>query len=251
MRDRSIVLWVVLGAVLLVVLNLPASVSGQAKAALREGVAPAAGRALRLLPLDRGERPVRPGLRRPAPREPADGRRTGPPAERGPRLAGARAGERRTAGQLQFAAPPGRRLIPCEVIARDITGWWQTLRLSKGAERRGRDRTWRWSRPTGWSARRWTSRRARRCPADFRPGLQGLRAHRRGPARSASSRAAALPRPGQAVCRMEFINKNVPVLRRRRGGDLRPGRRVPEGSADRLRGEGAHRTRRGSSSAPT
>ena len=72
MRDRSIVLWVILGAVLLVVLNLPDAVSGQAKAVLEGGNLAPAGRAFRLLPLGAGKRPVRPGYRRSYAREPTD-----------------------------------------------------------------------------------------------------------------------------------------------------------------------------------
>lgn len=34
--------------------------------------------------------------------------------------------------QLAFARRTTRDVIPCEVIARDISGWWQTVRLGKG-----------------------------------------------------------------------------------------------------------------------
>ncbi len=35
--------------------------------------------------------------------------------------------------QLHFAQQAGRRkLIPCEVVGRDVSGWWQTVRISKG-----------------------------------------------------------------------------------------------------------------------
>jgi rod shape-determining protein MreC len=34
--------------------------------------------------------------------------------------------------QMEFAQLSERTIIPCEVIARDISGWWQTIRLGKG-----------------------------------------------------------------------------------------------------------------------
>jgi rod shape-determining protein MreC len=34
--------------------------------------------------------------------------------------------------QLRYAERAGRRLESCEVIARDVSGWWQTVRLGKG-----------------------------------------------------------------------------------------------------------------------
>jgi rod shape-determining protein MreC len=34
--------------------------------------------------------------------------------------------------QMAFAQRDRRHLIPCEVIGRDSEGWWQTLRLNKG-----------------------------------------------------------------------------------------------------------------------
>jgi rod shape-determining protein MreC len=34
--------------------------------------------------------------------------------------------------QLGYLSRPERELIPAEVIARDISGWWQTLRIGKG-----------------------------------------------------------------------------------------------------------------------
>lgn len=35
--------------------------------------------------------------------------------------------------QLDFVRRTPRKLIPCEVIARDISGWWHTIRLNRGS----------------------------------------------------------------------------------------------------------------------
>jgi len=34
--------------------------------------------------------------------------------------------------QLQYARTAARDLVPCEVIGRDVSGWWQTVRLGQG-----------------------------------------------------------------------------------------------------------------------
>ncbi len=133
MRDNSLIVWVALIAILLVVLNLPEPVSGRAKAAFREGVAPLQGALTSLSrTVSESVRSIRGigGLV-------AENRQM---AEELVRLRNEvrdlRALEKDNAElreQLQFLRGGNRPLVPCEVIARDITGWWQTIRLGKGS----------------------------------------------------------------------------------------------------------------------
>lgn len=211
MRDRSIVLWVVLGAVLLVVLNLPASVSSQAKAVLREGIAPLQG-ALSGFSRWVGEsvRSVRGigGLARENQQMSAELVRLRNEVRDLQSLSQDNAELRE---QLQFTAQANRLLTPCEVIARDITGWWETIRLSKGLSD-GVSLDMAVITSDGLIGKT-VDVSARTCdvllisdPACkvsariVRTGAFGVVAGN-GPARS-----------GQASCQMEFINKNVPVL---------------------------------------
>lgn len=211
MRDRSIVLWVVLGAVLLVVLNLPASVSGQAKAMLREGVAPLQG-AISGFSRWVGEsvRSVRGigGLMRENQQMSAELVRLRNEVRDLQALSQDNADLRE---QLQFSAQAKRRLIPCEVIARDITGWWETIRLGKGVTD-GVSMDMAVMTSDGLIGKT-VDVSARTCdvllisdPACkvsariVRTGAFGVVAGS-GPAKS-----------GQSSCHMEFINKNVPVL---------------------------------------
>ena len=211
MRDRSIVLWVFLGAVLLVVLNLPASVSSQAKAALREGIAPLQG-ALSGFSRWVGEsvRSVRGigGLVRENQQMSAELVRLRNEVRD---LQALSQDNDQLREQLQFAAQTKRRLTPCEVIARDITGWWQTIRLSKGVSD-GVSMDMAVMTSDGLVGKT-VDVSARTCDVLLisdagckvsarivRTGAFGVVAGN-GPARS-----------GQASCRMDFINKNIPVL---------------------------------------
>lgn len=133
MRERGIVVWVLLGAVLLTVLNLPESVSGQAKAVLREGLAPlqhavsGVGRTLReSMRSIRGISTLYTENQKMASelvrlRNEVRG------------LEALKEENLELREQLQFMQRSERELIPCEVIARDITGWWQTVRIGKGS----------------------------------------------------------------------------------------------------------------------
>ena len=211
MRDRSIVLWVVLGAVLLVVLNLPAAVSDRAKGMLREGVAPLQG-ALSGFSRWMGEsvRSVRGigGLARENQQMSTELVRLRNEVRDLRSLAQDNAELRE---QLQFTAQTKRPLVPCEVIARDISGWWETIRLSRGLSD-GVSMNMAVITSDGLVGRT-VDVSARTCdvllisdPACkvsariVRTGAFGVIAGN-GPAES-----------GQAVCQMSFINKNVPVL---------------------------------------
>ena len=211
MRDRSIVLWVVLGAVLLVVLNLPAAVSDRAKGMLREGVAPLQG-VLSGFSRWMGEsvRSVRGigGLARENQQMSTELVRLRNEVRDLRSLAQDNAELRE---QLQFTAQIKRPLIPCEVIARDISGWWETIRLSRGLSD-GVSMNMAVITSDGLVGRT-VDVSARTCdvllisdPACkvsariVRTGAFGVMVGN-GPAES-----------GQAVCQMNFINKNVPVL---------------------------------------
>jgi len=133
MRDRGFVLWVVLAAVLLTVLNLPGPVSREAKAIFREGVVPLQ-RALSTF-----SRKISHGF--------TSVRGIGDLVDQNQLMSAELVHLRNEVRdlqlletencelrkQLQFIERSPRKLISCEVIARDISGWWQTIRLSKGA----------------------------------------------------------------------------------------------------------------------
>ncbi len=132
-KDLNIVTWLLLGALLLVLLNLPDSATRQIKGALREGIAP-----LQSL-LANTSRKSREGLR--------TMRGFGTLAAENERLSAElirlsleveqlKSLERENLellGLLRFSQTEKRSLLPAAVIARDISGWWQTVRLNRGA----------------------------------------------------------------------------------------------------------------------
>lgn len=211
MRDRSIVLWVILSAVLLVVLNLPGAVSGQAKAVLREGISPLQGALSGFSRWVRESvRSVRGigGLMRENQQMSAELVRLRSEVRDLQALSQDNAELRE---QLQFVAQAKRQLIPCEVIARDIAGWWETIRLSKGASD-GVSMDMAVVMSDGLIGKT-VDVSSRTCDVLLisdplckvsariaRTGAFGV-VEGSGPARS-----------GRAACRMKFINKNVPVL---------------------------------------
>ncbi len=132
MREKSFALWIVVGAVLLAVVNLPTPVSESFKASVRDAVAPLQGllsgfwtamgetvRSVRgigglveenrLLSLEMAR------LRN----EVRD-------------LKGLEEQNSQLRESLGFVRRTSQWLIPCEVIGRDISGWWQTIRVDKG-----------------------------------------------------------------------------------------------------------------------
>jgi rod shape-determining protein MreC len=205
------VLWVILGAVLLVVLNLPGAVSGQAKAALREGISPLQGALSDFSRWVRESvRSVRGigGLMRENQQLSAELVRLRNEVRDLQALSQDNAELRE---QLQFVAQTKRQLISCEVIARDITGWWETVRLSKGS-RDGVSMDMAVITSDGLIGKT-VDVSSRTCDVLLisdpvckvsariaRTGAFGVVAGS-GPTRS-----------GQAACQMKFINKNVPVL---------------------------------------
>ncbi len=211
MRDRSIVLWVVLGAVLLAVLNLPDSVSNRAKSVLREFVAPIQGA------LSGFSRKVVEGFHsiRGFGGLVAENQKMSSELTRlRNEVRDLQALEKENVElreQLQFARRSDRRLVACEVIARDITGWWQTIRLNKGlVDGVG----------TGMavvtsdglvgktvSVSSHTSDVLLISDPGCKISTQIARTGSFGLVEGGGASAA-----GQAACRMEFINKNTPIL---------------------------------------
>lgn len=131
-RERKLITALVLGVALLAVLNMPDATRARIESSLREGLAP-----LQALMAQTAQRVQQVVL-----------------FVRG---IGGMAGENRAMAaelvrlrsevrylraleeenielrrQLGYIAHMERELIPCEVIARDMSGWWQTVRLGKG-----------------------------------------------------------------------------------------------------------------------
>lgn len=210
MRRNSFIVWIVLSAVLIAVLNLPAPISGRIKASIRDGLAPLQAA---LSSTVRHTRERAQSIRNIS-------RLMGENQKISDELVRLRNEVRHLKSletenallreQLHYAEQSPRKLISCRVIGRDLTAWWQTLRVSKGSldgvrvDRAvitldgvvGRviDVSLRTSDvllisdPTCKVAARIT--RAGSCGI-----LEGT-----GPSMA-----------GKAACRMDFINKNVPV----------------------------------------
>ncbi len=133
MKDRRWIALCAIGLVVLVTLNLPDETSSRVKGAVRDGVSPLQA-ALR-----GGVREAREILRYV--------RGIGDLAMENRALSEELVylrGEMRVASELErdnqmlrdllgFVRQSPNQLIPCEVIGRDSTGWWQTVRLDKGA----------------------------------------------------------------------------------------------------------------------
>ena len=133
MRQRSLGLWLVLGVLLVAVLNLPPSVTQAVKNTVREFVAPMQEAVTGFT------RSVREGL--------SSVRGLGGLVSENQRMSGELARlmaevsdlkslereNEQLRRALDFHARARRDLIPAEIIARSRDGWWQTLRINKGA----------------------------------------------------------------------------------------------------------------------
>lgn len=131
-RERSITVWLILGTALIVALNLPESVSDRGKSAIREFLAPLQELVSSLNQnIRQGAGAIR-GLGDLA----LDNRHMAAELTRlRSELRYLEALEQENIelrAQLGYLSRPDRELIPAEVIARDISGWWQTLRIGKG-----------------------------------------------------------------------------------------------------------------------
>jgi rod shape-determining protein MreC len=123
-----------MGILLVAVLNLPAPVSSRVKTWLREGVAPlqrvvagATDRASRAVDAVRGIG----GLVTENQKLSEEMVRLRSEVQT---LRALEAENIVLRGQLRFAQTATKRHIPAEIIARDISGWWRTVRLGKGRE---------------------------------------------------------------------------------------------------------------------
>ncbi|MBM4154049.1 MAG: rod shape-determining protein MreC [Lentisphaerae bacterium] len=132
-KQRGFVIWAVLLAGLLGLLNLPLPASRQAKEAVREALAPlhalVSGAGLRLREAGTTLRGIG-GLA-------SENRAL---QEEVLRLRGEMRALQTDAKEngvlrelLGFKRRAGQKLVAAEVIARDSTGWWQTLRLDRGS----------------------------------------------------------------------------------------------------------------------
>jgi rod shape-determining protein MreC len=132
-RERSFTIWLVLGALLLAVLNLPVSVTQGVKNTVREFLSPMQEAASGFV------RSVREGfssVRGLGGLVSENQRMTAEVARLQSEVRDLKALERENEQlrhALNFASRAQRDLIPAEVIARSRDGWWQTLRLNKGA----------------------------------------------------------------------------------------------------------------------
>ena len=133
MKEQRLIVWLTLGIILLVLLNLPQSISRQAKAALREGIAPLHSLLSGFTRKAReGVNSIRGlgGLMRENQTMITEVARLRSEVRSLKFLESENIALRH---QLNFTAQSPRRLLACEVIARDISGWWQTIRLGKGS----------------------------------------------------------------------------------------------------------------------
>lgn len=131
-RERSIIIWLVLGAALVMVLNLPAPVSDRGKAAIREFLAPLQGVVTRIT---QGSRQWFDAVRSLGELAVANQHMQEELTRLRSEIRYLEGLEQENAdlrAQLNFMQRPGRDLIPAEIIGRDITGWWQTVRIGKG-----------------------------------------------------------------------------------------------------------------------
>lgn len=210
MKDRGFLTWVILGVVLVVLLNLPASISGRAKAAVREGLSPLqhalSGALVRLREAVSVLRGLG-GILRENQEMKAELIRL---RNRMRELKELERENIELREQLQFLRSAERQLVPCEVIARDISGWWQTVRLSRGRAD-GIEPGRAVVTPEGLVGRTMdvsehtcdvlliSDPSCRVSARIARTGTFGV------------VTGAGVSWTGRAVCRMDFLNKNEPV----------------------------------------
>lgn len=210
MRDRNLTVWIVLGALLIAVLNLPLAFTQGVKNLVREGIAPVQeavsgfARATR-----QGVSSVRGlgGLVSENQRMTAELARLFAEVRH---LKALELENEQLRRNLAFASRARRDLIPAEVIARSRDGWWQTLRINKGADA-GVEADLAVVSVDGLvgriaSASERTADVLLLSDPTCRVSAQILRTGTFG---VVSGRGPSWE--GQVVCRMEFINKNTPI----------------------------------------
>lgn len=112
--------------------------------------------------------------------------------------------------QLHFAQRSSRRLIPCEVIGREVTGWWRTVRVA-GGRRNGIHADKAVITTDGLVGKTYevsslTSDILLISDPTCRVSAQISRTGAHGILEGTGS-----PFAGQAVCRLTFVNKDVMV----------------------------------------
>jgi len=134
MRDRTLFGLILAGLILLVILNLPESVSGRVKGFIRDAFAPLQD--LVASASRQGQETVK--LARGVSRLTTENQRmAGEIAQLRLRQSELEHLEEETLKLkhlLDYRSHAPRRLVTCAVLGRDATGWWQTLRLDKGAD---------------------------------------------------------------------------------------------------------------------
>jgi rod shape-determining protein MreC len=132
-RDNQVIVWLIVAALVLVFLNLPASVTGGVKSVVHEAVAPLqemVGGAW--VTVRQGASNVRGYGGMLAENQKLSEQVTKLQAEV-THLQNLESENSVLRKQLGFQHANLRRLIPCEILGRDPDGWWQMLRLNKGS----------------------------------------------------------------------------------------------------------------------
>lgn len=134
MKEKKWIAICIVALVVLVMLNLPDATSARVKGAVRDGLSP-----LQLV-ASGGMREVREiiryirGLGDLAQENRALTEEVANLRGEVRRLAEAERDNENLRKQMGFRQRSARRLVACEVVGRDSTGWWQTARLDKGVE---------------------------------------------------------------------------------------------------------------------
>lgn len=133
MRDKQLISGLIVVAIVLVFLNLPASVTGGIKAFVREAVAPlqevASGT---WTSVREGAASVR-GYKGLLAENQKLSEQVTQLQARETQLQSLETENASLRAQLAFKKAGARKLIACEIIGRDPDGWWQMLRLNKGS----------------------------------------------------------------------------------------------------------------------
>jgi rod shape-determining protein MreC len=134
MRDNQLIVLAVLGVLFLVLLNLPVAVVDGLKHGVREGIAPLQAALSRV---SRGMGAAAGALRGAGRLRGENEKLSQEVARLGGEVRHLTSLERENAElrrQLSLAAKVPRRLVAGEVLSRDADGWWQIVRLNKGSD---------------------------------------------------------------------------------------------------------------------
>jgi len=211
LRDRKFILLLMLASILLVMLNLPTPVSRKVESSVREGISPLqqvfSGIGFRISEALIALRGLG-GIVRENQELSAEMVRLQNETRLLRSLAAENADLRR---QLGFAQRNISDYIPCEVIGRDVSGWWQTIRLGKGvSENVGENRAVISAEGLVGKTIDVSLHTADVLLISDPACKVSARISRTGAFGIVTGRGVS-PR-GRAVCRMEFINKNINVL---------------------------------------